>query len=171
MTNFARLRSNELRYSLPAKWLLLVIGVWSLLQQPSLIFQLIVGAYALATLAATVYFAGPWSERGHSTAPFWVSQIVDIAYVTALIALGDGIANPLYLLYPLLALKSLVYATDVKGMVWLPFTFGPLYALALAVSYRGLVSGRPGFFGSLPFAAHPDGWHRRRNTGAGGPAE
>lgn len=138
MTNFARLRSNELRYSLPAKWLLLVIGVWSLLQQPSLIFQLLVGAYALATLAATVYFAGPWSERGHSTAPFWVSQIVDIAFVTALIALGDGIANPLYLLYPLLALKSLVYATDVKGMVWLPFTFGPLYALALAVSYRGL---------------------------------
>jgi signal transduction histidine kinase len=139
MTNFARLRSNELRYSLPAKWLLLFIGIWSLLQQPSLIFQLIVGAYGLATLAATVYFAGHWSEHGHSTAPFWVSQIVDIAFVTALIALGDGIANPLYLLYPLLALKSLVYATDVKGMVWLPFTFGPLYALALAVSYRGLV--------------------------------
>ena len=139
MTNFARLRSNELRYSLPAKWLLLAIGVWTLLQQPSMILQIILGAYALATVGATVYFAGPWSERGRSTAPFWVSQIVDIAYVTVLIALGKGVANPLYLLYPLLALKSLVYATDVPGMVWLPFAFGPLYAVALAISYQGLV--------------------------------
>ena len=139
MTNFARLRSNELRYSLPAKWVLVILGLWALVQQPSLILQVILVVYALATVAATVYFAGQWSERGQSTMPFWVSQIVDIAFVTALIALGDGVANPLYLLYPLLALKSLVYTPDIKGMVWLPFAFGPLYVLALAVAYRGLV--------------------------------
>ncbi len=31
-TNFARLRSNELRYSIPVKWLLLAIGIWQLAQ-------------------------------------------------------------------------------------------------------------------------------------------
>ncbi len=137
-TNFARLRSNELRYSIPAKWLLLAIGVWQLTQGLTPAVQIIVGLYALFTVVTTLYFISPRSGRLQTTLPYWLSQIVDVLYVTALIALDEGVASPLYLLYPILALKSLVYGPDARWLVWLPFAYGPLYALALAISYGGL---------------------------------
>ncbi len=143
-SNFARLRFNELRYSIPVKWLLLAIGVWQLTQEPTAQVQLAVGLYALVTVATTVYFASARSSRLHSTLPYWLSQLADVIFVTVLIALGEGIASPLYLFYPVLALKSLVYGPDARWLVWLPFAYGPLYALALAVSY-----------GSLGFLADP----------------
>lgn len=137
-TNFARLRSNELRYSIPAKWLLLAIGVWQLTQGLTSPVQGVVAVYALLTVVTTLYFISPRSGRLQTTLPYWLSQIADVLYVTALIALDEGVASPLYLLYPILALKSLVYGPDARWLVWLPFAYGPLYALALALSYGGL---------------------------------
>ncbi len=142
--NYARLRSNELRYSIPVKWLLLAIGAWQLTQGATVQVQAAVGLYALFTVATTVYFASPLSGRLHATWPYWLSQLADVLFVTALIALDEGVASPLYLFYPVLALKSLVYGPDARWLVWLPFAYGPLYALALVVSY-----------GSLGFLADP----------------
>jgi PAS domain-containing protein len=136
--NFARLRSNELRYSIPVKWLLLAIGLWQLTQGPTAVVQAVVGLYALLTVATTVYFASPSGSRLRATWPYWVSQLVDVFYLTALIALGEGVASPLYLFYPVLALKSLVYGPDARSLVWLPFLYGPFYALALAISHGNL---------------------------------
>jgi signal transduction histidine kinase len=137
-TNFARLRSNELRYSIPVKWLLLAIGIWQLAQGQTPLVRAVVGVYALLTVATTLYFVSSQSGRVYTTLPYWLSQIVDVVYLTAMIALDEGIASPLYLLYPILALKSLVYGPDARWLVWLPFVYGPLYALALALSYGGL---------------------------------
>lgn len=137
-TNFARLRSNELRYSIPVKWLLLAIGVWQVTQGAAPAVQATVGIYALLTVATTVYFASPQGARLRATGPYWLSQLVDVCYVTALIALDQGIASPLYLFYPVLALKSLVYGPDARTLVWLPFLYGPLYVVALALSYGNL---------------------------------
>ncbi len=142
--NFARLRSNELRYSIPVKWLLLAIGAWQLSQGPTAQVQAAVGLYAVLTVATTLYFASPQGGRLHATWPYWLSQLVDVFFVTALIALDEGVASPLFLFYPVLALKSLVYGPDARWLVWLPFAYGPLYALALAISY-----------GSLGFLADP----------------
>lgn len=136
--NYARLRSNELRYSIPIKWLMLAVGVWQLTQGATPQLRAVVGAYGLLTIATTVYFASPSGDRLHVTWPYWPSQLVDLLYVTALIALGEGVASPLYLFYPLLALKSLVYGPDARWLVWLSFAFGPLYVLALTISYGSL---------------------------------
>jgi signal transduction histidine kinase len=143
-TNFARLRHNEQRFGLSAKWLLVAIGVAVLLLEPVPLQPLVVAAYAAVALAATIYFSGRGGGGLRSIWPYWISQLVDVLYVTALIALGEGLASPLYLLYPLLALKSLVYTPDAPGLVWLPFTYGPLYVLALWAAH-----------GSLAFLADP----------------
>ena len=137
-TNFARLRFNELRYSIPVKWLLLAIGAWQLAQDPQIPVQAAVVLYALLTVLTMVYFASPQGARLQSTLPYWLSQLADVFFVTALIALGEGVASPLYLFYPVLALKSLVYGPDARWLVWLPFAYGPLYALALVISYDNL---------------------------------
>jgi signal transduction histidine kinase len=143
-TNFARLRSNELRYSIPVKWLLLAIGAWQLTQGPAPQVQTLVGLYALLTVATTLFFVSPQGGRLRAIWPYWLSQLADVLFVTALIALDEGVASPLYLFYPVLALKSLVYGPDARWLVWLPFAYGPLYALALLFSY-----------GSLGFLADP----------------
>ncbi len=137
-SNFARLRFNELRYSIPIKWLLLAIGVWQVIQGTPQPAPALVGLYGLLTVATTLYFALVHADRVQSTLPYWLSQIVDVLYITALIALGEGVASPLYLFYPILALKSLVYGPDARWLVWLPFIYGPLYAGALALAYGGL---------------------------------
>jgi two-component system phosphate regulon sensor histidine kinase PhoR len=137
-TNFARLRFNELRYSIPVKWLLLAIGAWQVAQGAAPAVLLLVGLYGLLAVVATLYFANPRASRLSSTLPYWFSQFIDLFYVTALIALGEGVASPLYLFYPILALKSLVYGPDARWLVWLPFAYGPLYVLALAWAYSGL---------------------------------
>jgi len=137
-SNFARLRFNELRYSIPVKWLLLAIGVWQVTQGMPQPAPALVGLYGLLTVATILYFALVRADRVQSTLPYWLSQIVDVLYITALIALGEGVASPLYLFYPILALKSLVYGPDARWLVWLPFIYGPLYAGALALAYGGL---------------------------------
>ncbi len=142
--NYARLRSNELRYSIPVKWLLLAIGVWQLTQGATAEVQAVVALYALLTAVTTLYFASPLGGRLRATWPYWLSQLADVLFVTVLIALDEGIASPLYLFYPVLALKSLVYGPDARWLVWLPFSYGPLYALALMIAY-----------GSLGFLADP----------------
>jgi signal transduction histidine kinase len=137
-TNFARLRFNELRYSIPVKGLLLAIGAWQVAQGAAPAVLLLVGLYGLLAVVATLYFANPRASLTPSTLPYWLSQFIDLFYVTALIALGEGVASPLYLFYPILALKSLVYGPDARWLVWLPFAYGPLYVLALALAYNGL---------------------------------
>lgn len=138
IVNFARLRSNEIRYGLLIKWLLLAVGVWLLLQQLDRRMEWVVGAYAVLNLLATLYFLAPVSEKTASTLPYWLSQGIDVLFVSALIALGEGVASPLYLFYPVLALRTLVYGPDARWLIWLPFTFGPVYILALALAYGGL---------------------------------
>lgn len=144
MTNYSRLRSNELRYSLPVRWLLVVIAAFAAFRGQGQISLILVASFALFAVATTVYFAGPWSLRLRSTAIFWAMQLIDALFVTALIALSGGLASPFYLLYPLLGLRTLVYGPDVRGVVWLPFAYGPLYFLALVISY-----------GNLAFVADP----------------
>lgn len=139
MTNYARLRSNELRYSLPARWLLLFIAALAVIRGQGEISLVLVAAFAVFAATTTAYFVGPWSVQLRSTALYWAMQLVDAAFVTALIAMSGGLASPLYLLYPLLGLRTLVYGPDVRGVVWLPFAYGPLYFLALALSYGSLV--------------------------------
>lgn len=152
--NTARLRQNVLRYEIPTKWLLAAVGVVTLRVAPAPALTTLVSAYALVALLATVFFVGRWGVRPRQpqTAAgtvdwqglYWVLQLADVLYVTALIAAGQGLASQLYLLYPLLALKSLVYGPDVPGIVWLPFLFGPLYVAGLWWAH-----------GSLAFLADP----------------
>ncbi len=59
---------------------------------------------------------------------------------SALIWRDGGLASPLYILLVLLAVKAVALAPVLPGMLWLPFTFGPLYAGAL-----WLASGSGGF--------------------------
>ena len=87
-TNFARLRFNELRYSIPVKWLLLAIGAWQVAQGAAPAVTLLVGLYGLLAVVATLYFASPRASLTPSTLPYWFSQFIDLFYVTALIALG-----------------------------------------------------------------------------------
>ncbi|MFZ2488807.1 MAG: ATP-binding protein [Anaerolineae bacterium] len=138
IVNFARLRSNEVRYGLLIKWLLLAAGIWLMMQPSDPRMRWVVGMYAALNLLATLYFVAPLSEKATSTLPYWLSQGVDVLFVSALIALGEGIASPLYLIYPVLALRTLVYGPDARWLIWLPFTFGPVYILALFVAYDGL---------------------------------
>ncbi|HRX03491.1 MAG TPA: ATP-binding protein, partial [Anaerolineae bacterium] len=144
MTNYSRLRSNELRYSLPVRWLLAVIAAFAALRGQAQISPVLVVLFAAFAAATTIYFLGPWSLRLRSTAIYWAMQVIDAAFVTGLIATSGGLASPLYLLYPLLGLRTLVYGPDVRGVVWLPFAFGPLYFAALVISY-----------GNLAFVADP----------------
>ncbi|MCA9871192.1 MAG: hypothetical protein KC487_12570, partial [Anaerolineae bacterium] len=139
MTNFSRLRSNELRYSLPARWLLVIIAAFVATRGQGQTNLALVASYAVYAGATTVYFAGPWSQQLRSTTVYWAIQVIDTAFVTVLIATSSGLASPLYLLYPLLGLRTLVYGPDVRGMVWLPFAYGPLYFVALVFAYDSLV--------------------------------
>jgi signal transduction histidine kinase len=144
ITNYARLRHNTLRFELPLKWLLVAIGVVALFLRPVPGQEALVGIYGLVVLALTIYFSGRWGANRDITWPYWFSLGIDVLFITGMIALGDGLASPLYLLYPLIALKSLVFAPDIPASVWLPFLFGPLYAFALALAQ-----------GSLAFLADP----------------
>ena len=68
MTNYSRLRSNELRYSLPVRWLLAVIAAFAALRGQAQISPVLVVLFAAFAAATTIYFLGPWSLRLRSTA-------------------------------------------------------------------------------------------------------
>lgn len=141
-TNYPRLLDHERRYGIVAKAVLLLIGIafWAL--RPTSTLGLVVGVYGLvaALTAAGLLARRPVADEEAEGSPwlFWLSQGVDALYVTALIAAIGGLSSPLYLLYLLLALKSLLYVPDVGGIVWLPFAFGPLYVLALWLAHGSL---------------------------------
>ncbi len=136
-TNFARLRYNELLYSLPLKALLAAVGLRQLLAAPSLGLQVVVAVYAALLAGSTLFFFSRAGRNSHSTLPYGLSQLSDVLFVTALVALGEGIATPIFLFYPVLALKALVYGPDAPWLMWLPFLYGPLYAVGLALAARG----------------------------------
>lgn len=141
-TDHARLFSNERRYGLAVKWLLLAAGALSLLFQPAPALSSVVVGYAALTALATALFSRRWDGvhpplRG--VWPYWLTQGLDALYVSALIAWGGGLSSPFYLLYPLLALKALLYAgPGSSGLVWLSFCFGPLYVAALFIAQGDL---------------------------------
>lgn len=146
-TNTARLLNNERRYGLVGKWMLLAAGVISYVLRPSQGQGAVVAVYSLITVAATAWVLTQHEATlasGRAGLLFWLSHLADVAYVTALIATSSGLSSPLYLLYLLLALKSLLYVPDEGAMIWVPFAFGPLYVLALWVAQ-----------GSLAFLADP----------------
>ena len=67
----------------------------------------------------------------------WVVYAIsaaDALLASALIWRDGGLGSPLYILLVLLALKAVGLTPVLPGMVWLPFIFGPLYALALRFS-------------------------------------
>ncbi|MDW8316816.1 MAG: ATP-binding protein [Anaerolineae bacterium] len=148
--NYARLLDHERRYGVVAKVTLLLLGGALLALRPAPGLGLVVGLYGLVVaLSAAALLArrpGAAEETGGSRWLFWLSQGVDALYVTALITTTGGLSSPLYLLYLLLALKSLLYVPDVEGIVWLPFAFGPLYVLALWLAHGSL-----GFLADLFF--------------------
>lgn len=145
-TNHDRLLHNEQRLGLVAKWLLLAIGILALVlpgwagysRRPLQGVQWLLGSYGVVTVMATLLLTSRRGATGRLTLVYWLSQVADALCVTGLIALSDGLSSPLYLLYPLLALKSLIYVPDMVGLVWLSFLFGPLYVAALWSAHGSL---------------------------------
>ncbi|MEA3337052.1 MAG: ATP-binding protein [Chloroflexota bacterium] len=144
--NVSRMRRTEQRYGLPTRWLLVVIGVLWLVLDPRASQPMLVAAYALFTFVATAFFATRWATHTRPALPIWICHGVDALFVTALIALDGGLTSPFYLLYPLLALQSLVFAADAPALVWLPFLYGPLYAGALFRAHGSLAFLTERFF-------------------------
>ncbi len=138
---------------IPTRWTLLALGVWILyrtrdggVQGP---WWGVFGVYALCALAATAFWlmqsrtARSVSISARDTRSALVAYalyMVDGLFVGALIWRDGGLGSPLYILLVLLAVKAVSLVPILPRMVWLPFTFGPLYAAAL-----WLASGSIGF--------------------------
>jgi signal transduction histidine kinase len=123
---------------IPTRWTLLGLGVWVLWRtrdmSPLGLWPLIMGAYALLAVLTTAFWLGRPENRQVSHLDAWVAYIcyaADALFVAALIWRDGGLGSPLYILLVLLALKAVGLAPVLPGMIWMPFVFGPLYAVAL----------------------------------------
>jgi two-component system, NtrC family, sensor histidine kinase KinB len=126
------------RIDLPARWALAALAAWVLWRTAELGWTgpwlMALGLYVLVALATTAYWAGHSSERDHrrlSLAITYASYAIDGFLASLLIWRDGGLGSPLYILYVLLALRSVGPSMIYPRIVWLPFAFGPLYALAL----------------------------------------
>lgn len=123
---------------IPTRWTLLGLGLWVLWRtrdmRPLGLWPLIMGAYALLAVLTTAFWLGRPESRQVSRLDAWVAYTcyaADALFVAALIWRDGGLGSPLYILLVLLALKAVGLAPVLPGMIWMPFAFGPLYALAL----------------------------------------
>lgn len=123
---------------IPTRWTLLGLGLWVVwrTRDTSLLgaWPVIIGAYALLAVLTTAFWFGRPEDRPASRLEARVaygSYAADALFVAALIWRDGGLASPLYILLVLLALKAVGLAPVLPGMIWLPFAFGPLYAVAL----------------------------------------
>ncbi|MGE5603445.1 MAG: hypothetical protein ACM30E_10355, partial [Nitrososphaerales archaeon] len=159
------LASLQRAIDVPARWLLLGLGLWVLYRTGDDwtrgFWVVSLGAYALVALAATVFWftrtrsEARASHNGLQPAPkadptaatvSYALYVVDALFVGVLIWRDGGLASPLYILLALLAVKAVALAPMLAGMLWLPFMFGPLYAAAL-----WLASGSAGFLADPGF--------------------
>jgi len=67
-----------------------------------------------------------------------LSYIADFAFISYLIMHTGGLSSDLYLLYPLLVLKSALYYPYFRLMIYVPFLVGPLYVGVLYLDLNGL---------------------------------
>lgn len=140
---------------LPTRWTVLALGLWVLFRtrdQGDLVPAVIVTAgYALVTIGLTAF----WLSRSGAAAggPLlrriaYVSYLLDVLFVCALIWRDGGLGSPLYILLVLLALKAVGVSGALPLMMWLPFASGPLYVGAL-----WFASGNLGFLTDAGFVS------------------
>lgn len=128
---------------IPSRWGLAALGAWVLYRTSDGSWPdwgwLILGGYGLLAVAATGFWLAearrPVAKEG-ARAKWWAGisyglYIVDALFISALIWRDGGLGSPLYILLALLAVKAVSLAPALPRMMWLPFTFGPLYAAAL----------------------------------------
>ena len=143
----------------PSRWTLFALGLWVLYQTRDAGVQgpwrALFGIYGLVAVAATIlWYVESRRARAQtgSKGEFRLALVtytlymIDALFVSALIWLDGGLGSPLYILLVLLAVKAVSLAPVLPRMVWLPFTFGPLYAAAL-----WLASGSMGFLADPSF--------------------
>ncbi len=132
----ARALANERRIGVPARWGLVLLGLTLAALGAN---QPFAGGLPPEFLAFAAFATGlTWllvlrdDPPGAPGVVLWGAYLIDALYVSTLIARYGGLASPLYLLYPLLALRTILYSPGVRGVLWAPFGFGPLYAATLA---------------------------------------
>jgi len=146
----ARLTRLARRIDVPSRWALLAIGIWVSWRTPdlggSVGWPAAMIAYALVAAITTSF----WLVRGRQRADrlgalaAYLGYGADALFVAALIGRTGGLGSPFYLLFALLAMKAAALSLALPGMVWLPFVFGPLYAVVLRLQT-----------GSFAFLAEP----------------
>jgi signal transduction histidine kinase len=129
---------SERRISLPAKWLLLALGLISThfaatyRALPWLTIGVVM--YGLSNLAFTYLFGRHNAARQTTGVPFFVSYAADIAFASQVVYYSADFGSEMYLLYALLALKSAIYYPSWPEILVFPFSLGPLYVLVLRLS-------------------------------------
>lgn len=132
---------NQRLIDLGSRWLLLLLGAWVLWQTRDTgrlpAWPWVAGGYALVALSSTAAWLSAGTSRQNSNFLHWLGYgyfIADALFVSALVWRDGGLGSSLYLVLALLALKAVVLAPTWPGMIWLPFAFGPLYAVALRLA-------------------------------------
>ena len=126
---------------IPTRWTLLALGIWVLWRTRAVApfggWPWVLGAYALVAILTTAF----WLTRNDEgrvnrldAIVAYVSYLIDALVVVALIWRDGGLGSPLYILLVLLALKAVGLTPVLPGMAWMPFLFGPLYALGLRLA-------------------------------------
>jgi len=136
MDDLSIVLQSERLVGLPAKWLLLLLGLLSTgfrqeYQSLSLLTVGVIG-YALLTSLLTLLFMlrADLVRRGGRTL-YFVSYALDMAFASHIVYFSGGPSSEMYLLYVLLALKSVVYYPLWHDFLLFPFLSGPVYAVVL----------------------------------------
>ena len=122
----------------PTRWTLLALGTWNLWRTHDTgrlgPWLWILIAYALLAVSATVFWMSRSNDQRGNRLNAQVAYgmvAADAVFASALIWQDGGLGSPLYILLVLLALKAVGVTPALPGMVWMPFTSGPLYTVAL----------------------------------------
>ncbi len=126
---------------LPSRWVLLMAGAWVFWRTQDLGRDALWLAALVLGATATILTTGFWLLGGRvarwrvaavpGALAAYIGYAADALFAGALIWRDGGLGSSLYLLFALLALKSVALSLALPGMVWAPFAFGPLYALVL----------------------------------------
>ena len=135
------LHRGEARAGSLAKVLLLAVGLGALwysnggsVPTPSLV---VCGLYALTMIAFVGVFSRPFLGDNVVRPLVVASYVIDLVFVSLLIAGTGGITSDLYVLYAPLALKAAVYYPNLPVLLPASYLIGPLYAIALRLSAGG----------------------------------
>ena len=135
------LRRLALRLDLPTRWALAALGGWIMWRTRSTgsfdPWPWFVSGYAVIALITIGVWIGSqtlWEGRRARLWLFYGAYVADALFACVLIWHSGGLSSALYVLLLLLALKAAVLAQELPGMVWLPFSFGPLYAVTLRMA-------------------------------------